>query len=285
MELQLTKLSNKYSIQAFKEGFYCYHEFNFYPTSNDHLKPTDELIVDYKKTTVDLDLKVIKKLLKFAAKNDIRYYLNGIFFDTENSTLVSSDGHSMLTVEDHSISDACKPFIVPYDFLECLVKQNINWFDVYSKDQKETIIKVELDNGTLTSRAIDGSFPNWKHIIPVTDNQTIVLKVGVIKQIKKQLSDLKKLDRLHKKKRPIGYSLSFFNDGSESVQLIDCERLEIKSNMLDFTQFSINAEYLLRCFDGNDLAIKAKIDSKITSSITVKSKKAKDDLAVIMPLH
>ncbi len=127
------------------------------------------------------DLKALLDETSFAmASQDVRYYLNGLLFEREDDQLraVATDGHRLAfgsltaddkTAEKHSIIIPRKAVIELGRLLEdsdTPVKM------AFSSQQ----IKVELNNIHFTSKLIDGQFPNYERVIPLSnDNDKVVI--------------------------------------------------------------------------------------------------------------
>ncbi len=136
-------------------------------------------------TNIDIDSKTLSKLIdktKFAISNEeTRYFLNGIYFnlsnenDTTNLTLVGTDGHRLAKFS-HALSqniDDLPGVIIP--------KKTINELSKLLSDIDENIsiiissskIIFYIGDVIFISKLIDGSFPDYKRVIPI-DNSNIV---------------------------------------------------------------------------------------------------------------
>jgi DNA polymerase III subunit beta len=114
----------------------------------------------------------LKAALLMAAKNDVRYYLNGVCFQPhgDDVIMIATTGHSLLAhklntaVEDGRLD---REFIIPRDTIESVLKTC----------GRSDSIEVELTNGSVTLRVnqfvitatiIDGKFPDWRKITPAS---------------------------------------------------------------------------------------------------------------------
>lgn len=96
----------------------------------------------------------IKAATMCAATNDVRYYLNGVFFD-EKGFIVATDGHrlfcgSAVVPEGESKIVAIKGRL-PTKFEYC----NIDGTSAAFFDSKDVLI------GTIPIEIVDGRFPDW----------------------------------------------------------------------------------------------------------------------------
>lgn len=103
-----------------------------------------------------------------AATKDVRYYLNGLYFDIANSKLVSTTGHHMyispIYCEDKI--EGLDSFILErFQVQASIIKVEI---DITAPGEP---VKVSLTNkqGIVTIQmvnVIDGTFPNYERVIP-----------------------------------------------------------------------------------------------------------------------
>ena len=127
-------------------------------------------------------LKLLNKC-KFSISNDeTRHYLSGIYihqteFDDKNYlTAVATDSHrlssSSLEIEN---SRDFSPLILPRKtvFQLCsLLAETTNQLIMQTSDNK---IKFTLGNIKLISKVIDGKFPDYKKVVPTSNDKTLVV--------------------------------------------------------------------------------------------------------------
>lgn len=112
---------------------------------------------------------LIEKTQFSMAQQDVRYYLNGLLFETEGKVLraVATDGHRLALAEVELSAKATKDeqVIVPR-------KGVLELGRLLDGEGKLTLIlgsnhiRVELDGVQLTSKLIDGRFPDYGRVIP-----------------------------------------------------------------------------------------------------------------------
>lgn len=134
---------------------------------------------------------VIKALLLVAAKNDVRYYLNGICVDARANgdvVLVATDGHRLLAVPvavDDIEDLAPGEYLIPRDVLAA-VKPNKAGRTTFplqleittpapTPDPERPGVTVQarptftLTGATsATGATIDGRYPDWRRVIPAS---------------------------------------------------------------------------------------------------------------------
>jgi hypothetical protein len=120
---------------------------------------------------MQIDKKQLKAALLFSAVKDVRYYLNGIYFD-KRGYIVATDGHRAIAIEAGQTWQ--ESFIVPSGLVEKALKVS---------DKGNEFIELEVEfNGTYSPQAIikmdgikdfgiDGKYPEWQAVVPVKANQ------------------------------------------------------------------------------------------------------------------
>ena len=125
--------------------------------------------------------KLIDKT-KFAISNEeTRYFLNGLYLninnDDENThlTLVGTDGHRLAKSEHNieNISELISGVIVPKKTIYELSKLLTELDEDIEINISSTKIVFYIDNLIFISKLIDGTFPDYKRVIP-TDNKNVV---------------------------------------------------------------------------------------------------------------
>jgi len=120
---------------------------------------------------MQIDKKQLKAALLFSAVKDVRYYLNGIYFD-KRGYIVATDGHRAIAIE--TPLDIAESFIMPSGLAEKALKVS---------DKGNEFIELEVEfTGTHNPQAIikmdgikdfgiDGKYPDWQAVVPVKANQ------------------------------------------------------------------------------------------------------------------
>ncbi|MGF1742637.1 DNA polymerase III subunit beta [Vibrio profundum] len=128
---------------------------------------------------------VIEKTQFSMANQDVRYYLNGLLFEIEDSTLraVATDGHRMAVAQTQlSGQFEKKQIIVPRKGVQELVKV------LDSPDQTVVLqvgsanIRAEVDQFVFTSKLVDGRFPDYRRVVPQSTTKTLLAGCDELKQ-------------------------------------------------------------------------------------------------------
>ena len=133
--------------------------------------------------TYTLDQGVFKEMLRnsaYAASNDeTRYILNGVLlsFKGDKLTVVATDGRRLALVEQEVEfpKDAEVDLVVPSKTIDELVK-NLGDEGTLKIQASENQISFEFDNVLVLSKLIDGTYPNFRQVIPASSEHRITLE-------------------------------------------------------------------------------------------------------------
>ncbi|RKZ36159.1 MAG: DNA polymerase III subunit beta [Gammaproteobacteria bacterium] len=151
--------------------------------------PNTEAITDGAKVEIGQgELKQLIELTGFAmAQQDVRYYLNGLLLEIETAGLraVATDGHRLaMAVTEAKVEGAPeenRQVIVPR---KAVMELQRLLHDEEGAQAKLTIgrnaVQVELASAKLTSKLIDGSFPDYTRVIPDLERCDKKLSAGRI---------------------------------------------------------------------------------------------------------
>ena len=135
----------------------------------------------------NLSVDQIKRIFnktKFAiSSEETRYYLNGIYLHTvasdDKNTLkaVSTDGHRLAKTETILNSQSeIKGIILPRKFILQLDKM-LNDFEGSIKIAcTDTQVSFETENFIIISKLIDGTFPDYEKVIPVSNDKLLEIE-------------------------------------------------------------------------------------------------------------
>lgn len=131
------------------------------------------------------DLKTLLDKTQFSmAQQDVRYYLNGLLLETEGSTLraVATDGHRLALAETALEGRYQREqLIVP--------RKGVLELNRLLDDEGEVEltlgsnhIRVQLDGIRLTSKLIDGRFPDYSRVIPADPGNIVTADRSLLRQ-------------------------------------------------------------------------------------------------------
>jgi hypothetical protein len=127
-------------------------------------------------TTMERLAQAVKAAKVFAAKNDLRYYLNGVaLYITENkiTSVVSSDGHCCAIIGSEDLRKADKTAIVDHKDLETLYNALLLSSDVTVNN---TLSLMQI--GDYQIPLVDGRYPDVARVIPKKERDAATL-IGV----------------------------------------------------------------------------------------------------------
>ncbi|TKB51896.1 DNA polymerase III subunit beta [Ferrimonas aestuarii] len=131
-------------------------------------------------------LKQLIEATQFSMANqDVRYYLNGMLFETDNKLLrtVATDGHRLAVAYRNIDAELPqKQVIVPRKGVVELVRL----FDEEDSDITLSIgngnIRAIADDAILTSKLVDGRFPDYRRVLPQGGDKVLIADRAVLKQ-------------------------------------------------------------------------------------------------------
>ncbi|NIM29163.1 MAG: DNA polymerase III subunit beta [Gammaproteobacteria bacterium] len=118
-------------------------------------------------------LKRLIELTHFAmAHQDVRYYLNGLLLDIGDGLLraVATDGHRLAIAEiPVSGADTARQVIVPRKGISELLRLLGSGEGEVRIELGSNAIRVTLPEVRLTSKLIDGKFPDYRRVVPTEE--------------------------------------------------------------------------------------------------------------------
>ena len=127
------------------------------------------------------------------AVNDVRYYLTGLLLEVENGkiSLIGTDGHRMAVAQHDFESEQTAKVIIPRKAVQELLK-------LLTDSESEVIVKVDdnhirfelSDSLVMSSKLIDGSFPDWHVVVPPQPDKIVVADTTLLKQSLSRVSIL-----------------------------------------------------------------------------------------------
>jgi DNA polymerase-3 subunit beta len=137
--------------------------------------------------TFSLPASEIRSLIdrtRFAiSTEETRYYLNGIYLHAAERNgsrvlrAVATDGHRLASVEGPlpNTADGMPGVILPRKTVGELRKLIDETVDEIAVELSETKIRFTFDSVILTSKLIDGTFPDYERVIPVGNDKEMVV--------------------------------------------------------------------------------------------------------------
>ena len=101
------------------------------------------------------------KIVFGATDKSIRENLMGIYFDSEHSAIVATDGHRLSKLP-YKFKGECSKKIIPNAFFTALFALNDTGNLYLESDQ----VLFKSGNCSIYSKYVDGNFPSWEGVIP-----------------------------------------------------------------------------------------------------------------------
>jgi len=238
------------------------------------------------------DLKRLIDRTQFAiSTEETRYYLNGIYFHvvTEETDVkfraVATDGHRLALMECQApVGSETMPGII-------LPRKGVSELQRLVAEESDGIVKIELSDAkirfslgsvVLTSKVVDGTFPEYQRVIPTANDKKLLIDraafTGAVDRVATVSSERSRAVKLSLGSGKIVISVHNPEQGSAEDELVadyDSEPLEI----------GFNARYLLD-ITGQLSAEKAVFMFADAGSPTlVRDGEALDALYVLMPMR
>jgi DNA polymerase-3 subunit beta len=218
---------------------------------------------------------------------ETRYYLNGIylhFSDTTNLTAVATDGHrlALSQMKPPSGSESMPAIIIPRKAVSELRKLLDDEPQEVEVKLSETRAEFSVGDVRLTTKLIDGTFPEYKRVIPKGNDKIISVSVNLLSaavdRVSTIASDKSRAIKLNIENNQL--VLSATNPDASSAT----ESLEISYDG-DSIDIGFNAKYLmdiLTQIKGETIAIEL-IDSGSPSLLRDPEDEA--SIFVLMPMR
>lgn len=194
-------------------------------------------------------LKEMIERVQFAmAVQDVRYYLNGVLLRIKNSklTLVASDGHRLAVAETPlqgvKVSEE-REVILPRKAVQEISKLlDENQEEPVQIALKEKQVEVKFDTITLTTRLIDGLYPEYEHILPKGKSYSLEMANQQLEQSLLRVAILTHEKYRSVRLRAYDNTLSLQADNAEQEQAETQESVRYQGQEI---KVAFNVHYLL----------------------------------------
>ena len=228
---------------------------------------------------------------KFAISNEeTRYFLNGLYFSINNEnnksmlTFVGTDGHRLakFSITNSSKSEDVNGVIIPKKTINELYKLLSEFSDDVEIEISSNKIIFNLGKLIFISKLIDGTFPDYKRVIPKNNNQILYVNRSNL------LSAVDRVSTIVNEKSPVIkfklfknlINLSTFNNDNSSAT----EDIEAKYEGKEI-EIGFNAKYIMDMLDNlkeNEIQISFMDNA---SPIVAQEKANLDLIYVLMPMR
>ncbi len=277
------KSENKLSLKSDNSDFnlLCLPTDNF-PTFSDEFDD-QEIPLNNSKF-----LKLLNKTRISISNDDTRHYLNGVYFHiTEDHgrnflTGVATDSHrlSSSSLEIDTVNDF-KSLILPRKTVYQLCSLLSEISEKLIMQVGENKIKFQIGNMKLISKVIDGKFPDYKKVVPTSNDKSLVVAskefINSIERVTSVSLDRKEGVKLIINKENIQLSVNSANSGEGNEKI----KAQFNSESLNI---SFNSKYLIDiASEVEDKNLKMNFKDSI-SPVLIEDFSDKNSYYVIMPM-
>ena len=277
------KSENKLSLKSDNSDFnlLCLPTDNF-PTFSDEFDD-QEIPLNNSKF-----LKLLNKTRISISNDDTRHYLNGVYFHiTEDHgrnflTGVATDSHrlSSSSLEIDTVNDF-KSLILPRKTVYQLCSLLSEISEKLIMQVGENKIKFQIGNMKLISKVIDGKFPDYKKVVPTSNDKSLVVAskefINSIERVTSVSLDRKEGVKLIINKENIQLSVNSANSGEGNEKI----KAQFNSESLNI---SFNSKYLIDiASEVEDKNLKMNFKDSI-SPVLIEDFSDKNSYFVIMPM-
>jgi len=244
VEMTLSDDGNMMSVKAGRSNF----RLSCLPVADFPAIANQEFPVSF--TMPAADLRALIDRTKFAmSTEETRYYLNGIYLhhaDHDGVSVlraVATDGHRLARFE-MPLPEGAKDMpgvIVPRKLVVELRKLLEDAADSIHISLSESKIRISFDHIILTSKLIDGTFPNYEQVIPQGNDKIVEVNPKLLSGAVDRVSTISDGKSRAVKIALAGNTMTLSANSPESGSAT--EDLEIHGN--DNMEIGFNARYLL----------------------------------------
>ena len=120
------------------------------------------------------------------AQQDVRYYLNGLYLETEGKRLraVATDGHRMAVADTvcESSGSSSLQIIVPRKAIQEMGRFLADTDEELRLEISANHVRLAIKEATFTSKLIDGKFPDYTKVIPNNQSKLVHLNREAFRQ-------------------------------------------------------------------------------------------------------
>ena len=233
-------------------------------------------------------LKLLNKTKISISNDDTRHYLNGIFLHLTEAqgrnflTAVATDSHrlssSSLEIEnDKEFTSMILPRKTVFQLCS-LLSETPDQLLMQASDNK---IKFSLGNIKLISKVIDGKFPDYKKVVPTSNDKRLIVSskdfINSIERVASVSLDRKEGVKLSISKDNVQLSVNSANSGEGNEKI----KAEFNSQSLNI---SFNSKYLIDIASAvEDKNLKMNLKDSV-SPVLIEDVSDKNSYYVIMPM-
>ena len=234
-------------------------------------------------------LNLIRRTDFAMGRQDVRFYLNGMFFELENEklTCVTTDGHRLAVASSNNFTASQEKnlsMIIPGKAINDLAKLLDTVDDEVTLGFGSQHFQVKLPHANFSSKHIDGQYPNYKQVIPVNNDKKVICNKLELRQILSRISILAN-------EKLLGIHLYLSNNELKVVAKNPEQEQAEESLNLNYTgenlEIGFNVSYLLDVLDnlGDEITEVELLLADPSSSALIQPLGASNLVYVVMPMR
>ncbi|MCP4706755.1 MAG: DNA polymerase III subunit beta [candidate division Zixibacteria bacterium] len=232
---------------------------------------------------------MIKKSTFACSTDETRPALNGVLWSTggDRMNMVATDGHRLakISVENKKLQGVAEDIIIPPKVLNVIPKFVGEGDGEIGIIFGEHNIIFNLGDIILTSRLIEGPYPNYEQVIPSESNKKIIISkdelAGAVRRVSILSNSLTHQVKFGVKNNNLTISTTNADVGGEGKEVIPCDYTG------DALELGYNALYvsdILTKIEGDEVIV--ELSSAVAAGIVYSPSIPKEEfLCLIMPLR
>ncbi|HEX9917186.1 MAG TPA: DNA polymerase III subunit beta [candidate division Zixibacteria bacterium] len=234
-------------------------------------------------------VRMIKKVGFAASMDETRPALSGILWQTSGEVMcmAATDGHRLAKValQNTKLKGLHKDIIIPPKALNLLVK-------LYQGDEElgvifgENNIIFNLGDVVLSSRLIEGPYPDYEQVIPKDNDKKLIVNKELLASLVRRVSVLSNTlthqIKFSLKKDSLELSATNAEVGGEAIETLPCN---YKNEIMEI---GYNANYILdilKQVDGDEVVFELATPVSAGMVHSASKEKGEEYLCLIMPLR
>lgn len=244
-----------------------------------------------KQVKIDADqlIKMITRTTFACSRDETRPALNGVLWQTKGDrmTMVATDGHRLarVTAENKTLKGLNDDVIIPPKVLDLIPKFMGDESTTVGIIFEENRIIFNLDDIVVSSRLIEGPYPNFEAVIPTSGDKKMVIGkddlYSSVRRVSILSNSLTHQVKFTVKNNNLVLSTTNTDVGGEAKETLACEYKG------DSIEIGYNAGYvgdILGKMDSDEVVF--ELSSPVSAGVIYSSKDPKDDyLCLLMPLR
>lgn len=234
-------------------------------------------------------VRMIRKTTFACSNDETRPALNGVLWQTKGDKMqmVATDGHRLarFAVENPKLKGLYEDVIIPPKVLDLIPKLLPSESDEIGVIFGENNVVFDLGDIILSSRLIEGPYPNFDQVIPAESDKKMTISkndlAGAVRRVSILSNALTHQVKFGLKDNRLTLSTANADMGGEGQETLDCdfvgEPIELGYNAIYITD-------ILAKIDGNEVVF--ELSSAVAAAVAYSPEVAKEDfLCLVMPLR